>query len=230
MKLQKASLVDIVMDRIKAYISENKLCPGDKFLTEKELTDKLKVSRTVVREAISSLQSVGILTIKPGGGVFIADAQMEGIRRILTHHFETYGMKVKELLEIRKILELGALRLIIENEIEVDFARLTELNQAYMAGIDTDGDLKMLDADFHRQLLKEADNEAFFNLGTIINQYFTLTNVDLTVDKQGLLRSSEEHQAMILALKNKNLQAAQQIMTKHFQPVFRWINQEGRDA
>lgn len=229
MKLQKSSLVDIVMDRIKAYISENKMQPGDKFLTEKELTEKLKVSRTVVREAIISLQSVGILTIKPGGGVHIADSQMEGIRSILTHHFETYGMKVKELLEIRKILELGALRLIIENEIDVDFDRLTELNQAYQTGVHSGADVKTLDATFHRQLMKQTDNEAFFNLSTIINQYFTLTNIDLTTEKQGLLTSSKEHQDIIKALRDNDLAAAQATMTEHFQPIFMWINQQGRN-
>lgn len=228
MKLQKTSLVDIVMDRIKAYISENKLQPGDRFLTEKELTEKLKVSRTVVREAIISLQSVGILTIKPGGGVHIADSQMEGIRSILTHHFETYGMKVKELLEIRKILELGALRLIIENNIDVDADQLNELNQRYKAGIYADADMKTLDADFHRQMMKEAGNEAFFNLSTIIHQYFTLTNIDLTTDEQGLLASANEHQNIIKALQDKDLTTAQAIMTKHFQPIFKWISQEGR--
>ena len=228
MKLQKSSLVDIVMDRIKAYISEKKLQPGDKFLTEKELTDKLNVSRTVVREAIISLQSVGILTMKPGGGMYIADSQMEGIRSILTHHFETYGMKVKELLEIRKILELGALRLIVENNITIDFDLLIELNQKYKAGIYAGADMKTLDADFHRQLMKEANNEAFFNLSTIINQYFTLTNIDLTTDDEGLLASAKEHQSMIDALKDMDLVAAQATMTNHFQPIFIWINQEGR--
>ena len=229
MKLQKSSLVDIVMDRIKAYISENKMQPGDKFLTEKELTEKLNVSRTVVREAIISLQSVGILTIKPGGGMYIANAQVEGIRNILTHHFETYGLKVKELLEIRKILELGALRLIIENNIDVDAGRLTKLNKKYEAGIYTDTDMKTLDADFHRQLIKEANNEAFFNLSTIINQYFSLTNIDLTTDEQGLLASAKEHQNIIEALINKDLVTAQDTMTTHFKPIFMWINQEGRN-
>jgi len=58
LKVQKSSLVDIVIDRMKAYVSENNLQPGDKFLTEKELVQKLEVSRTVVREAIISLTTV----------------------------------------------------------------------------------------------------------------------------------------------------------------------------
>lgn len=229
MKVKKSSLVDIVIDRMKAYISENNLQPGDKFLTEKELVQKLEVSRTVVREAIISLQSVGILTAQQGGGIFIANAQLEGIRTILKHHYETYGIKVKELLEIRKILELGALRLIIENEVEVDVDRLTELNHSYKAGIYTAGDMKALDAAFHRQLIKETNNESFFNLSNIINQYFSLTKIDLLIEEQELLTAYEEHQRIILALQEKDLTAAQVIMTHHFQPVFMWIDQEGKN-
>ena len=228
LKVKKSSLVDIVIDRMKAYISENNLQPGDKFLTEKELVQKLEVSRTVVREAIISLQSIGILTAQQGGGIYIADSQLEGIRTILKHHYETYGIKVKELLEIRKILELGALRLIIENQIEVDFDQLSELNQSYKSGIYTAGDMKALDAAFHKQLIKETNNESFLNLSNIINQYFSLTKIDLIIEEQELLTAYEEHQRIILALQENDLTAAQAIMTSHFQPVFKWIDQEGR--
>ena len=228
LKVQKSSLVDIVIDRMKAYVSENNLQPGDKFLTEKELVQKLEVSRTVVREAIISLQSIGILTAQQGGGIYIADSQLGGIRTILKHHYETYGVEVKELLEIRKILELGALRLIIENEIEVDFVRLTELNQSYKAGIYTAGDMKTLDAAFHKQLIKETSNESFFNLSNIINQYFSLTKIDLIIEEQEFLTAYEEHQRIISALQGKDLTTAQAIMTSHFQPVFKWIDQEGK--
>ena len=74
MEIQKTSLVNIVIERIKNSILENKLKPNDKFLTEKELTEQLKVSRTVVREALISLQAVGISKIKPGGGELAAVA------------------------------------------------------------------------------------------------------------------------------------------------------------
>jgi len=230
LKAKKSSLVDIVIDRMKAYISENNLQPGDKFLTEKELVQKLEVSRTVVREAIISLQSIGILIAQQGGGIYIANSQLEGIRTILKHHYETYGVEVKELLEIRKILELGALRLIIENQIEVDFDQLTELNQSYKSGIYTAGDMKILDAAFHKQLIRETNNESFFNLSNIINQYFSLTKIDLVIEEQELLTAYEEHQSIILALQEKDLAAAQAIMTRHFQPVFTWIDQEGENS
>lgn len=227
MKVRKSSLVNIVMDRIKLYISENNLQPGDKFLTEKELIQKLNVSRTVVREAIIALETVGILTGKPGGGIYIAHSRLEGVRSILTHHYETYGVKVKELLEIRKILELGALRLMIENQKAIDFDRLTQLNDDYKLAIHSEADIKAIDAAFHKQLMIETANESFINLGNIINQYFTLTKIDLTTDEQGLLEAHKEHQYIIKALKEKDLATAQGTMIEHFHPVFAWINQEG---
>ena len=229
LKIHKPSLVEIVIDRIKLYIAENNMQPGDKFLTEKELIQKLNVSRTVVREAIIALESIGILMAKSGGGIYIANSRLEGIRSILTHHYETYGVKVKELLEIRKVLELGALRLIIENEIEVNFDLLIQLNNDYESAIRRDTDMKELDARFHKQLMKETKNESFLHLGSIINQYFSLTKMDLTTDEQGLITASKEHQHIIEALRTGNLTAAQMMMTQHFQPVFEWIGQEGKD-
>lgn len=226
MKIQKPSLVEIVIDRIKVYIAENNLQPGDKFLTEKELIQKLNVSRTVVREATIALHSIGILTVKPGGGMYIASSKFDGIRSILTHHYETYGVKVKELLEIRKVMELGALRLIIENDMGIDVEGLTKINDDYKSAIQTRENIKELDASFHNLLIMETKNESFVDLSTIINQYFVLTKIDITSDEQGLLITYKEHQRMIQALENKDLEIAQTTMTQHFRPVFEWIRQE----
>ncbi len=68
MPIQKESLVDIAIKRIKQHIAESDLKPKDRYLSEKELVSQLQVSRTVVREALITLQSFGILKIKAGGG------------------------------------------------------------------------------------------------------------------------------------------------------------------
>lgn len=131
MGIQKTSLVEIVVDRIKEYILNNNLKPNDKFFTEKELVELLQVSRTVVREALISLQAVGILNVKPGGGVYIAEPKLDSINTILKHYYDTYGVKLKEIMEIREIIELGALRLIIEKQVDVDIDQLVKINESY---------------------------------------------------------------------------------------------------
>ncbi|MGY0692425.1 FadR/GntR family transcriptional regulator [Virgibacillus sp. FSP13] len=229
MGIQKTSLVDIVIERIKDHILKNGLKPGEKFLSEKELTDQLHVSRTVVREALISLQSVGIVTVKAGGGVYIADAKLGSISTILKHHYETYGVKIKELVEIRKIIELGALRLIIEKQIDLNISQLNDINESYYQTIIDKKDTKKFDRLFHQSLIKATDNESFYNFSEIINEYFSLVKIDLIQSEDALIKSYREHAEIIKALEDCKLPYAQKIMTNHFEPIFTFINQmEGK--
>ncbi|PAE30359.1 FadR/GntR family transcriptional regulator [Paenibacillus sp. 7884-2] len=223
MEIQKTSLVNIVIERIKNSILENKLKPNDKFLTEKELTEQLKVSRTVVREALISLQAVGILKIKPGGGIYIADTKLGTINSILKHHYETYGVKIRELIEIRKIIELGALRLIIEKQVPLDIQQLKEINESYLQAITTNGDTKNFDRIFHQSLIKATDNDTFYDFSEIIHQYFALVRIDLTENQDSLIESYKQHNEIVDAIKDNDLLHAQKTMTAHFEPIFTFI-------
>ncbi|MDM8101285.1 FadR/GntR family transcriptional regulator [Oceanobacillus oncorhynchi] len=223
MVIQKTSLVEIAMDRIKTYILENKLKENDKLPTEKEFIAKLQVSRTVVREALRSLESIGILKIKPGGGVFVGDSDFRSIKSILKHHYEAHGVKIRELVEIRKILELGALRLIIEKNLDVDFDYLESLNQEYYQAITHNWDTKKYDQLFHQHIIREADNETFYNFTEVIQEYFSLVKIDLMQSKKDLLASYKEHSEILAGLKNKNLEYSHKIMSVHFEPIFDYI-------
>lgn len=223
MAIQKTSLVEITMNRIKTYILENKLKENEKLPTEKELIEKLQVSRTVVREALRSLESIGILKIKRGGGVFVGDSNFRSIKSILKHHYETHGVKIRELVEIRKILELGALRLIIEKNIAVDFNYLEKINLEYYQAIIDHSDTKKYDQLFHQHLIKEAGNETFYKFTEVIQEYFSLVKIDLMQDKEEMLKSFQEHYEILKGLKDRNLEYSHKIMSVHFEPIFEYI-------
>ena len=224
MAIHKTSLVTIAMERIKSHILENKLKPHDKFLTEKELVEQLQVSRTVVREALISLQTVGILTVKPGGGVYIAEPTFDSIHTILKHYYDTYGVKMKELMEIREIIELGALRLIIEKQVNVDTDHLHTLNESYREAIMNKEDPKNFDRLFHHAIIKATNNETYFKFSEVISEYFALVIIDFLEKEDTLIDSYKQHKQIIEAINHKNLPEAQRVMQEHFQPIFRFIN------
>ncbi|MGM7723477.1 FadR/GntR family transcriptional regulator [Metabacillus sp. Hm71] len=225
MAIQKTSLVEIAIERIKSYILENNLKPNDKFFTEKELVEQLQVSRTVIREALISLQTVGILHVKPGGGVYIAEPTLDSISTILKHHYDTYGVKIKELLETREIIELGALRLIIEKQVDVDIDSLININESYYQTIIEKQDTKEFDRIFHQSLIKATKNETYYHFSEIIHEYFKLVKIDLVEKETALIQAYKQHLEIIEAIKTKNLQIAQNIMKEHFIPIYSFINQ-----
>jgi len=67
--VRRVNLTAKVMDSIKEYIASNDLGPGDRLPSEKVLTSSLNVSRNILREALKSLEAVGLIQIRVGDGM-----------------------------------------------------------------------------------------------------------------------------------------------------------------
>ncbi|WP_347835117.1 FCD domain-containing protein [Gracilibacillus sp. JCM 18860] len=134
-------------------------------------------------------------------------------------------MKIKELVEIRKVIELGALRLIIEKNIDVHLEEFYDINYSYYQSIMNNKDTNQYDNDFHQLLIKTTQNETFYHFSEIIHEYFLLAKMDLIQNKEDLMKSYHEHEQIIKAVAEKNLSKAQQTMTQHFKPIFTFMKQ-----
>lgn len=225
MTMKRETFVDIAVKRIKQDIASSNWKPGDKYLSEKELTKRLEVSRTVIREALISLQSIGILKVVTGDGVYIANPDIEPVKEILKHHHTVQGMKLRELAEIRKVIELGAIRLIIEKDISTEVAEAYEINEAYYQAIVQQHDTRKADRLFHQWLIKSTENDTFYQFSEVIQEYFALTKMNMVQDAQTLKKSYKEHQAIILALENKEMKTAQNEMNHHLDPIIAFTRQ-----
>ncbi|WP_017549328.1 FadR/GntR family transcriptional regulator [Salinicoccus carnicancri] len=225
MAIKKTSLVEIAAERMKQNIIENNLRPGDKFLSEKELIQQLEVSRTVVREALRSLSSIGIVEVRKGGGVYVGHSSFDSIRNILEHHHAVHGVKLRELADIRKVIELGAVRLIIENDLQIDRSCFEEINRSYHEAILAGKDTKKYDQQFHQQLMKETGNDTFYKFAEVIQEYFSLVKIDLVQSRDSLIKSYEEHEDIIAALVQKDLVRGHRLIAEHLEPVFTFIRQ-----
>lgn len=224
MVVQRKSLVDIAMSRIKEHIIKNGFAADDKYLSEKELTERLQVSRTVIREALITLQSIGLINIIPGDGVYIANPHADPIKAILKH-YEINDKKLKELADIRKVIELGAIRLIVENNLTFDADKASELNERYLQAIQANEDTRALDQQFHQFLMQSTQNETFYHFNEIINEYFSITKLNIVQTAHTLQQSYEEHKQLIEAISEKQMSHAQQLMIAHLQPIFTFVKQ-----
>ncbi len=94
-----------IVDQIKQLIIDGKLQPGDKLLSERELSEKLNVSRASVREAFSALEMMGVITIRPGEGSFVRQVSFQGMLEPLSFFMQLETNDIMYLLEVRKIIE-----------------------------------------------------------------------------------------------------------------------------
>lgn len=117
-----APLRQQVLDTLRQAIIDGRLAPGAR-LTERELTEMLGVSRTVVREALRSLESEGLVHVIPNKGPVVRELSMA---------------EAEDLYQIRAVLEGLAARLFVEHataeQIEQLSAALDVVVQAYDSG------------------------------------------------------------------------------------------------
>jgi GntR family transcriptional repressor for pyruvate dehydrogenase complex len=105
------SLVDVATETISSQILHGRLGAGDKLPTERELVEQLGVSRTVLREALSSLEALGLLETRGTRGRWVATGgSSERSRTLVGAWLHQHAREILEVDEIRSVLEAHAIR------------------------------------------------------------------------------------------------------------------------
>lgn len=157
------SLSDQVAEAIAAEIRSGRLSAGNKLPTEAVLTVQFSVSRTVIREAMSRLKSLGLVDSRQGSGVFAKSAGFTPLN-FDSKHAES-KQAVVQMVEVRRALEAEVAALAATRRTQADIRNIkqaiTALKKAVLAGGDgVDEDVK-----FHRAIADAARNP--FLIGTL---------------------------------------------------------------
>jgi DNA-binding FadR family transcriptional regulator len=223
---EKVNLSQIVSDRVKGYIVDHELKEGDKLPSEKQLIELLGVSRTVVREALKSLETVGLIKIKTGDGIYVDAMSLKPVLDQVSFRWKRNTRRMKELWATRRILELGALEMAIERydlqAIEQMERYNRDMSEAIARGVlPIEEDLQ-----FHRALFQATGNETFFELSEVLTDFFT-TIRETHFNKSGnLLMSYNEHVEIIRCIKEKDAAGAKQMMEQHLKPLLLHMKEE----
>lgn len=157
---RRGGLVGQVIDQLQDAIRNGDWPVGEKIPPEAELATSLDVGRNTVREAVRALAHSGLLEVRQGDGTFVrATSELSGAVRKLC------GTELREVLEVRRILEVDAARLAARRRTDED---LTELRSSLAARdtavreARTDDDALdravRADADFHAEVVRCAHN------------------------------------------------------------------------
>jgi len=222
-QVKTKKIYEEVIEQIKKLIIDGKLQPGDKLLSERELAEKLGVSRASVREAFSALEIMGIITIRAGEGSFVRQVSYEGMLEPLSFLLQVDIDNVMQLLEVRKILEveiatLAAVRATPEDIEEIRSA-LNKMVEEVNAGEVGD----VADAEFHFAVVKAAHNPI---LVTLIHTISDLMANTLRFSRQKIFLTGnisnqlyDSHCSIFQAIVDKAPKRAGSLMYKHLTMV-----------
>ena len=167
------SLVDRVEENLKEYFETNNLKPGDSIPKEIEIAESLGVSRTVVREAVLRLRTLGLIESKKHSGMILTEPDiLNGFGKVLNPKMLGNNI-LKDIFELRLILEVGMADLLFKRKNDQIMA---ELDQIVKRG--EDAKLEKLnfslkhEIEFHGKLYEISENNTLLRFQSMLLPVF----------------------------------------------------------
>lgn len=129
-----------IVQELRQLIEQQNIQPGDKLPSERVLTELLQVGRSSVREALRSLELLGLIETKHGGGTFLADSQQNKLVDIVGSFIFQNEQSMTEVHSIRQMHEKEAIRTLCKTNVTTklpvwdSFFVKVELEQAIERG------------------------------------------------------------------------------------------------
>lgn len=221
-KIERKRVYEDVIVQIEQMIKEGNYKPGDKLPPLVELCEKFSVSRTVIREAMSVLSAYGLVDINLGTGIFIRKSSSSNIASPITSLLLLNQESVKDLLELRRGLEVEAASLAAERATDDDISMLKQCNNGLREAINNHSDiLEAVEEDykFHKTLFQATGNEIFVKVFDSVSHIFKegikLSKMQSVKIPGRALEGVAEHELIIHAIERKNKSDARKMMRQH---------------
>ncbi|WP_288426658.1 FadR/GntR family transcriptional regulator [uncultured Agrobacterium sp.] len=222
--IEPRRLYQQVADQIRELIEGGEFQPGTRLPAERELAQKLGVSRPSLREALIALEIDGSVEIRMGSGVYVLPEQASQPTRT-----KSLGESPSELMQARSTLE-GATILLAASRIDAAALSALRANLDEMRG-DIEAGRKPLDQDrkFHTIIAEQSGNSVLARLvADLFDERHSPISAQLRVkfeDKDTWAFALQEHEAILAALEAKDPLLAQAAMHIHLESSRRrWID------
>lgn len=169
----RPTIRDEVARRLKAFIAEGNLRPGDRLPTEAQLAERFGVSRLSLREATKSLEFLGIVEAKPGRGLTVGRVNMERVTEYLGFHPALQDVAPEVLIDTRAVIEVGVLPQVAER-MKRDpalYERLDQINEGLRQARTLERWVE-LDIEFHRSLIAASGLSPLLAFGDVVAVFF----------------------------------------------------------
>lgn len=215
-------LYEEIVEQIKQLIAGGKLKPGDKLLAERDLAERFQVSRASVREAIRTLEMLGIIDIRPGEGTFIRGTDTDDIIRPLAMFLAVERNSLLDMFEMRRIFEtatasLAAQRATLE---ELDQIESMLENMRERLNVQDPEKGEEFDAAFHYAVAEATHNSLLIRLFKTVSEDFAKANSvarrQLYHDNiQNAQKIIDQHSEILQAIRSGSPQTASDAMLAH---------------
>lgn len=223
------TLMSRTIEQIKEMILQEGLQPGDKLPTLNQLASKFGVSRTVIREAVISLSSDGVLESRHGVGVFIRKTEPSsgvseaGLVDTILSPLSLVKSSFIDILELRMAFEVHAAGLAASRRSWAQETAIWDAAHQLEAAIGDEAALDECDVAFHRAIAEATNNSAFIEFFNVVSARitprpaFTRASDPALVTPEYIQQTVREHRAICEAISAGDAERAQCEMRNHLE-------------
>ncbi len=223
-----------VVRQIELLILRGILRPGERLPAERELSERLGVSRPSLRDAVAELQAQGLLTARAGSGIYVAEVLGSAFSPALTRLFATHDEAVFDYLSFRRDMEglaaERAARLASDSDLKVIQAVFEKMEAAHAKrNPDEEG---ALDAQFHTAIIEASHNVVMLHM---MRSMYDLLRQGVFYNRQVMFRQRttrsallDQHRAINDSLQARDPEAARTAVEAHLDYVAKALTDQRR--
>ena len=227
---ERVAVTDEAIEKIKEMIVRGELSPGSRLPPEKDLAERLGLSRSSMREAVKALEVIRVLDVRRGDGTYVTSLEpkllLEAISFVVDLHDDD---SLLEIFAVRRLLESHATGLAAQRADEDDLAAL----EAEISAAAAESDIESLvehDMRFHSAIARLAGNAYLESLLESLTSQTVRARVWRGLTQAGAVeRTLAEHRAILDAIADHDMELAVSTAQVHIAGIERWLRQ-ARDA
>ncbi len=224
--IQEENLTEQTVTAILEMIGNSSLEEGDFFATEKQLEEQFRISRPVLREAISRIRALGFLRSKQRKGLIVSKPDPVRSFEQAFRYGVMDAIDISELAELRYSIEVGSVELSV---FRADIGQIDQLHllaEEYELSTRTehpDRDQDRIELDFHRILLEASGNRMLSRMHYVLTAFFSRAEIELpgwervNHEEKGIW----EHRAIADAVGMRNAERARMLLSIHLEGLIR---------
>ena len=220
--VEKKKAYEDIVQQIRTLIEEGKLKRNDHLPSERELSETFRVSRTTVREAIRTLESMKFLQSRQGNGTYVVASSEEALIQPLAAAPFNEKDDIRDIFYIRKIIEPHVAELAAENATPQEMEELERILRKQEECIGQGENIIETDSAFHNLMVKATKNRVMERLIIALIDLLKQSREQYLFEDENderAIKSLEGHQRIFSAVKKGDGAAARKSMLQHLEDI-----------
>jgi GntR family transcriptional repressor for pyruvate dehydrogenase complex len=217
--IRKTRVAEEIADRVRVLILDGTFAPGRPLPAERALAERFGVSRGSIRDALRTLETIGLLVTRHGQGTFPQELDVDRLVAPLASVLSYRHDLQDELLDVRRMFEPAVARVAATRVTDPDLADLQRIVDAQRKKLKTGRSALVEDTAFHAALARATRNRVVVSIMATLNDLLVESRKRTLKQKGRPRRSLIGHQAVIDALRQRDADAAAAAMREHIDQI-----------